>query len=246
MTNRSVAPRLHLRPRIRPRIRFRRGRATTVEAARLAAFGDAVFAIAITLLALGITVPEGLPDAKVAQAVRDAVPAIAGFGLSFAVIGALWLAQHALFRHIATLDHLLLYAYFGLLAVVAALPFPTRLLNQYGETVIATVIYAGAITLASGLMSTMYLRLLAVPSLAAPHTSRARLKASCRHSLLLVLVFGTSIPVAFASPSTAKYWWVLAIPARLLSQPPREPAQGPPGGTSPGGAPSGADRGTRS
>ncbi|MEV6738863.1 TMEM175 family protein [Streptomyces sp. NPDC051104] len=44
---------------------------------RLALFGDALIAIAITLFALAITVPVGPPDSKVAHAVRDTVPAIA-------------------------------------------------------------------------------------------------------------------------------------------------------------------------
>src|SRR4051812_26709769 len=59
---------------------------------RLAFFGDAVFAIAITLLPLDISVPEDLPHSEVALAVREAVPAIGAYLLSFAVIGALWLA----------------------------------------------------------------------------------------------------------------------------------------------------------
>ncbi|MFD0503511.1 TMEM175 family protein [Streptomyces chiangmaiensis] len=57
---------------------------------RLAMLGDAVFAIAITLLAFEITVPEGLPESHVAHAVRDAMPTVGAYLFSFAVIGALW------------------------------------------------------------------------------------------------------------------------------------------------------------
>lgn len=72
-----------------------RRRAIVVGSERLALFGDALIAIAITLFALEITVPVGPSDSEVAHAVRDAVPAIAAYLLSFAVISALWLAQHA-------------------------------------------------------------------------------------------------------------------------------------------------------
>ncbi|MFJ5262203.1 TMEM175 family protein [Streptomyces sp. NPDC088387] len=200
-----------------------------VQPGRLAMLGDAVFAIAITLLALDIRVPEGLPESEVAHAVREAVPEIGGYLLSFAVIGILWLVQHGLVRQIAVVDRWLLYGYFVLLAVVAALPFPTRLLSEYGDTVVATVIYASSITVALGLMLGMYLRLLAVPALAATHATPAKLKDSARSGLVMVLVFGTSIPVAFASPSGAKYWWLLAFPARFVFRGPRDTGRQPAG-----------------
>src|SRR5882757_8468992 len=100
-----------------PALRLLR-RDTAFDPERLITFGDAVFAIAITLLALDITVPEGLADSEVGAALRDAVPKMGAYLLSFAVIGALWLAQHALFRMVATLDRWVLNLYLALLAVV--------------------------------------------------------------------------------------------------------------------------------
>ncbi|MET8781270.1 TMEM175 family protein [Streptomyces sp. NPDC004589] len=207
-------------------IGFRR-RDVLVGPERLAMLGDAVFAIAITLLALEITVPEGLPESEVAHAVRESVPAIGAYLLSFAVIGALWLAQHALFRLISTVDRWLLYLYFDLLAVVAALPYPTRLISEYGGTTTATVVYAAAITLAITLLCAMHLRLLAAPALAASHATPAQLREAVRRAALLILVFATSIPVAFFSPDLAKYWWLLAIPTRLLFRAPPATAPAP-------------------
>ncbi|WP_330284798.1 TMEM175 family protein [Streptomyces sp. NBC_00588] len=183
---------------------------------RLAFFGDAVFAIAITLLALDISVPEDLPDSDVAHAVREAVPAIGAYLLSFLVIGALWLAQHALFRLIATIDRWLLFCYFALLAIVAALPFPTKLISEYGDTTTGTAFYAASIFLTVVLYCAMYLRLIAKPGLTAPHATPSNLTEVFRRSLVVALVFATSVPVAFFSPTLAKYWWLLAVPANLL------------------------------
>ncbi|MGY6022027.1 TMEM175 family protein [Streptomyces spinosirectus] len=188
----------------------------TVGAERLAFFGDAVFAIAITLLALDISVPEDLPHSEVAHAVRQAVPAIGAYLLSFAVIGALWLAQHGLFRLLAAVDRWLLYCYFALLAVVAALPFPTKLISEYGDTTAATVFYAASITLAVSLYGAMYLRLMAKPALTVPHAERPQLTVGFRRSVVMALVLATSVPVAFFSPTLAKYWWLLALPANQL------------------------------
>ncbi|MER7185166.1 TMEM175 family protein [Streptomyces hyaluromycini] len=200
---------------------------TAVSPERLSMLGDAVFAIAITLLALDITVPEGLHDSEVAHAVREALPAVGAYLLSFAVIGVLWLSQHALFEQVTTVDRPLLYLYFVLLAVVAALPFPTKLLSEYGETTTATAIYAGAIALALALLGAMYLRLLAVPALATPNTAPERLRRTVRRSVLHTLIFATSVPLAFVSPGLAKYWWLLPIPVRFLFREPAETAQAP-------------------
>ncbi|SEF16740.1 TMEM175 family protein [Streptomyces sp. Ag109_O5-10] len=187
---------------------------------RLSMLGDAVFAIAITLLALDITVPEGLRDSEVPHALRELLPAIGAYLLSFAVIGVLWLTQHALFRMIATVDRWLLYLYFALLAVAAALPFPTKLISEYGETAAATACYSGSIALSLGFLGAMYLRLLAAPALAVTGTDPAELRASVRRSALHVLVFVTAIPLAFWSPGLAKYWWLMVIPARALHRAP--------------------------
>jgi uncharacterized membrane protein len=211
-----------------------RRREVSVAPERLAMLGDAVFAIAITLLALDITVPEGLHDSEVAHAVRELVPAMGAYLLSFAVIGVLWLTQHALFTLISTIDRWLLQLYFALLAVVAALPFPTKLLSEYGATTTATACYSGAIALALGLLCAMYLRLLAAPALAAPDADPGRLRKTVHRNLLLVLVFVTAVPVAFWSPNIAKYWWLLAIPVRAVHRRPAESAVGVPAEGEPG------------
>ncbi|MEU9151254.1 TMEM175 family protein [Streptomyces sp. NPDC048417] len=211
-----------------------RRREVSVAPERLAMLGDAVFAIAITLLALDINVPEGLHNSEVAHAVRELFPAIGAYLLSFAVIGVLWLTQHALFTLIAEVDRRLLYLYFALLAVVAALPFPTKLLSQYGETTTATACYSGAIALSLGLLCAMYLRLLTAPSLATPDTDPGRLRKVVRGNLLVVLVFATAIPVAFWSPGLAKYWWLLSIPVRAVHRRPAESPAGVPAEEEPG------------
>ncbi|MER5787250.1 TMEM175 family protein [Streptomyces sp. NPDC001980] len=188
---------------------------------RLAMLGDAVFAIAITLLALDITVPEGLHDSELPHALRELLPAIGAYLLSFAVIGMLWLTQHALFRLIRTVDRWLLYLYFALLAVVAALPFPTKLISEYGETATATACYSASIALSLGFLGAMYLRLLIAPALAAPGTDPGELRTTVRRNVLHVLVFVTAIPLAsFWSPGLAKYWWLLVIPVRALHRTP--------------------------
>lgn len=182
---------------------------------RLLAFGDAVFAIAITLLALDIDVPDGLPEGRLDDALRDVLPDVGAFLLSFSVIGLLWLAHHRMFALVGRIDRTLLYLYFALLAVVAALPFPTRLVSEYGDTTVATVVYGGVIGLASLLTTGMAFRLLRRPGLRKPDVSTARVRRTALEGAVVAGVFATSVPVALVSPAGAKYWWLLIVVLRF-------------------------------
>ncbi|AWI27621.1 DUF1211 domain-containing protein [Streptomyces tirandamycinicus] len=201
---------------------------------RLLAFGDAVFAIAITLLALDITVPGDLEARDLGRALHRTLSDIGAYLLSFVVIGVLWISQHTLFHRVARLDSALLHLYLALLAVIAALPFPTRLISEYADTPAATAVYSGSIALASGLLAAMTLRLLLRPALATPGTDPGRLRVSMYEGLVMVVVFAASVPLAFASPAAAQLWWLAAIPARAwLSRrtrkaPSRRPSGAPP------------------
>ncbi|MHA6765148.1 TMEM175 family protein [Streptacidiphilus sp. PAMC 29251] len=181
---------------------------------RLLAFGDAVFAIAITLLTLDLTVPDGLSTSDFNKAMRTALPSIGIYVLTFAVIGALWLAHHGLFRLVGSLDGWLVRLDLAFLAVIAALPFPARLLSEYGSTPLGTSVYAAAIALASALTSAMAFRLMRDPTLRAKEITRGRVVVAMQRAGAITVVFGTSIPVSLLSPDGAKYWWLLAVPLR--------------------------------
>ena len=66
---------------------------------RMEAFSDGVFAIAITLLVLEIAVPAG-SSGDLLAAVIDEWPAYLAYLVSFATIGAIWLAHTAVTEHL--------------------------------------------------------------------------------------------------------------------------------------------------
>ncbi|MEY9967884.1 putative membrane protein [Streptacidiphilus sp. MAP12-16] len=191
---------------------------------RLLLFGDAVFAIAITLLSLDITVPSGLTGRQLNHSLRDLIPSLGAYALSFGVIGVQWLAHHSVLRNAERLDTWLIRIDFVFLATIAALPFPARLLSEYGSTAAATAIYAGSIVLASACTTALALRLRQKPALRKAHVPPDRIRRPVLRSSLIMAVFGTSIPITLASPSLAKYWWLLCIPAlRLMDRAARKP-----------------------
>ena len=100
---------------------------------RFVFFSDAVFAIAITLLALGIKVPDPGVDAGEAAweaALLHLTPSLASFVLSFYVIGNIWTAHHEVFRLVRRFDSRLLLPNMLLLFAITLVPFSTALMGS--------------------------------------------------------------------------------------------------------------------
>jgi len=118
-------------------------RAEEIEYDRVLFFSDAIFAIAITLLVVDLQVPEG--PVQSGSLLRETLPQMGGFALSFAVIGLFWIAHHGLFRHIKGLNRTLIMLNLLFLGCVAFLPYPTSLVSAAGDQVPATLFYAASI-----------------------------------------------------------------------------------------------------
>jgi uncharacterized membrane protein len=106
------------------------------ETARVEAFSDGVFAIAMTLLIIEIKVPHlphDQPDARLAliQALLHLWPSAVAFVLSFGTILIMWINHHGLFKHAHHADNRLFFANGFLLLAVTFLPFPTAVLAEY-------------------------------------------------------------------------------------------------------------------
>ncbi|RAG86913.1 DUF1211 domain-containing protein [Streptacidiphilus pinicola] len=119
------------------------------ESGRVEAFSDGIFAIAITLLVLQLTVvnPSQVTTSKDAWSQLGHLwTAYDAYLVSFLVIGIMWLNHHTVFSYVARVDRGLLVINLVLLLVVAALPFPTALvsdwLNQPGPAEVAVAVFS--------------------------------------------------------------------------------------------------------
>jgi uncharacterized membrane protein len=101
-----------------------------VDKGRLEAFSDGVFAVAITLLALDLTVP-GPGHGSLAHQLATRWPTYAAYVLSFFVIGIMWVNHHALFKSFARADRTLLFLNLTLMLFVVAVPFGTSTVAEY-------------------------------------------------------------------------------------------------------------------
>jgi len=101
-----------------------------MDSARLEAFSDGVFAVAITLLALNLVVP-GPGHGKLSHLLGHAWPSFAGYLVSFLTIGIIWVNHHTLFKNFAGVDRPLLFINLMLLFFVVAIPFATKTFADY-------------------------------------------------------------------------------------------------------------------
>lgn len=164
---------------------------------RLFGLSDAVFAIAMTLLALDLRVPdEGdhPADHVLVHALLHEWPHYLAFLISFYVIASYWRRHNAEMRTVNATHPALLTRTLPLLLAVCALPFAAELLGTYGgQDGIAIAVYAG-------------INILAVVSLLTiRHEAR-------RHRLS---------PDAGSTPDSPELWFdlvalLLAVPAGYL------------------------------
>ncbi|WP_186759571.1 TMEM175 family protein [Arthrobacter alpinus] len=107
--------------------RLDRGRETE----RTMFFSDAVFAIAMTLLALDLRLSDLPADITVRgfeSVLVDRVPALAAFALSFVLVGWTWINHHRRFNAIVSYDNRLQVINLLILFFVVFLPGPTTIL----------------------------------------------------------------------------------------------------------------------
>lgn len=177
-------------------------------------FSDAVFAIAMTLLALDLRVE--FPENVTAEGIKDAliakVPAFVGFALSFFLVGTTWLTHHRRFKGIISYDSRLQFINLVLLMMVVFLPVPTSMLfEEAGKSPWPIVIYA-ATTFSIFFILGWLWRYAKKADLLDPGVSTALYRYTLTSTLPVALVFLLSIPVAFINPVAAMYFWILISP----------------------------------
>ncbi|MEZ4865250.1 MAG: TMEM175 family protein [Caldilineaceae bacterium] len=185
---------------------------------RLIFFSDAVFAIAITLLALEIRLPaaEGpLSNGELIQALLAIWPKYLAYGISFLVLGAFWLSHHRKFQLIQRYDRILLLLNLLLLMAVALIPFPTAVLSEYGNQA-ATIFYALAVAVANLLAAVLWWYVARRHRLIDPHVSEQQRRRELWAPLLVSAIFLLSIGLAFINDDLAKFSWISIIVVPLV------------------------------
>src|SRR5215813_13506086 len=110
------------------------GEVEFIASERLIFFTDAVVAIAMTLLAFGLTrqIAAGAGNRAALATLGKGNREYLAFLISFVIIGRHWRAHHRLFRYVSRLDARIISLNMVWLLMIVIMPFATRLLSGVG------------------------------------------------------------------------------------------------------------------
>jgi len=113
---------------------------------RVETLTDGVFAIAMTVLVLGLELPSG------AGSLGDRLwvlwPKLASYVLSFVMLGVLWIGHHYQLNHVRRTNRPLIWLNLLFLLAITFLPFGAAVLGAEYRDPWAVVLYAGTLMLA--------------------------------------------------------------------------------------------------
>jgi uncharacterized membrane protein len=182
-------------------------RAAAVE--RLTFFADAVVAIAITLLALDLPLPEGDTNHELLASVVEHRDEYLAFLISFTVIGGHWRAHHRVFRYVTMLGGRLPRLTLTWLLMQVLTPFATRVLTGDGAFQARFIFYSGIQALA-GVLFLLILNEIRRYHLTRPDTPPDLLRLSNFRTAVIAAAFLISIPISFATEWAYACW--VAVP----------------------------------
>ncbi len=181
---------------------------------RFLTFVDAIVAIAITLLVLPLVDAAGQigTGESVSHLLHANAAQIGAFFLSFAVISNLWLAQHAVLRHVVAADPNLVRLLLLWTLTIVVLPFPTALITGHdvSDQAATKILYVGTMT-----ASAVVLTLVTVAVRRDPELRDSGQAPDYLPSLLVAVAFLLALGLMLLFP-VLSYWPLLLLLVRRV------------------------------
>jgi uncharacterized membrane protein len=192
--------------------------------ARAESFSDGVFAFAITLLVLGIQIPDLKTgsDRELRGALIRALPQLVPYVTSFATIGIIWLNHHAMFHGLERVEHTTLTLNLLLLLVVAFIPYPTAVLSRYGALPTSAFLYGAVLTILGITYSLLWWHIVRT-GLTSSISDKTDTRRRIRRNLMGPLVYSAATLIALRYPKVSVLIYFLL--AAFYFIPTRHPAR---------------------
>jgi uncharacterized membrane protein len=198
-----------------------RAEVEVISTERLVFFSDAVVAIAITLLALELPVPDGTTNHELLVSMQANLDQYVAFLISFVVIAGHWRGHHHLFRYVDRVGPILRSNLLWLLFIVVT-PFATRVLNGEGAFQVRFIVYAVVQALAAASFL-LVMRGVRRHDLLKPGSPPNLIRGGSIRLAGLTLTFLLSIPLAFVTQYAYFFWiavpLVVTVGRRLTGRP---------------------------
>jgi len=202
---------------------------------RVEAFSDGVFAIAITLLILEVSVPES-EFGNLWRGIADQWPSYLAYATSFITIGGIWLVHHAIFRRLQFANTSVMRLNLALLMVVSFLPFPTKLLaeaiHETDAERAAVIFYGATLLLISALVGALWRAITREPGLLNPEVSEQEINKILVATTPNLGFYVGVIVLAISAPKVAAFGYLviaIVVVLRVRGDPTTPPGIAEPG-----------------
>jgi uncharacterized membrane protein len=193
---------------------------TALALERIVFFSDAVMAIAITLLAIELPLPDlggGVTMAEFDAAMTRLQPKLISFLISFLLIAIYWMRHLRVYRYIERWDATLLFLNLLFLLSIALLPFTSNLVGLYAQFAITDAIYALDAAAVGLSMNAIWWYAASRHRLIDEALPAAAIRQVSASGYGAPVSFLLSIPVAFVNPQWAQIvWWILPATSTVL------------------------------
>ena len=193
---------------------------------RILSLTDGVFAFALTLLVLGLTVPvintAGLTNGQISGELGWRLnhdwQTFFGYAFAFVMIAVWWTYHHRTFRYIERYDSILMWANMTLLLEIAVMPFVLQLYTTYSDAQVAIVLFAMMQIAAAMTLNFIWRYAAEGHRLVHPTLDPVEIRYFSNAGLITPFVFAVSIGVSFVSVEAAEFVWIVAIVARRFAR----------------------------
>jgi uncharacterized membrane protein len=171
----------------------RSARSLEMGTARVEAFSDSVMAVIITILAFQLRAPRG----ATLGAVREQLPGLLVYVLSFVFIGIYWNNHHHLFRAADRISGAVMWANLFLLFWLSLIPVLTEWLRDEYSRALPAAAY-GAVALAAGFAYSILVRALIQAN--GRESAVAKAVGSDVKGYTSLVLYAAGVGLAFVSP----------------------------------------------
>ena len=181
-------------------------------------FSDAVFAFAITLMALSVDIPDlptDLTQSELLDKLYELYPQFESYIRSFAVIAIFWVSYHQVFNHIKGSHITMVYLNLLFLLLITLLSLSTSLIINYGTYQIPYFIYCSLVIMTSLLLALIWWYATKNKYLD-KNLHPFFIKGVMANLMSIPIVFTISIFISFVNLNIAQYFWLVIIPLTIV------------------------------
>ena len=191
---------------------------------RLEALSDCIFAFAMTLLVLTLTLPDamaGLANVQLHELLLGQAHKFFNYFLGFMLLAIFWMRHHQQFHWIKRTNSSLIWINVFILMFVALIPFSTDIVGDFGGNTMAEVFFAANLLILGLLLMANWTYATRGHRLVDPDLDEDIIVQGLRRGMVTPIVSAIVIVLSFFVPEWS-LWLYLSVPLILLIPPFRQ------------------------